>query len=121
MWSELPTDHSFSIWYGWAPMRPLPDMAFSMEANVYLATYVIYKDEADDEKYRGWVHERTAELAKYGEGVYLGDTDFTMRGDRFMSDANHRQLEAIRAVRDPDGMFCSYLASANTKLNKHQP
>ena len=49
LWGELPTEHSFSIWYGWAPTRALPDMAFSVEANVYLATYVIYTDAADDE------------------------------------------------------------------------
>ncbi|HEY5200880.1 MAG TPA: FAD-binding protein [Acidothermaceae bacterium] len=121
LWKELPTEHSFSIWYGWAPTRPLPDMAFSMEANVYLAAYVIYTDEADDARYRGWVHDRTSELARHGEGVYLGDTDFTARGDRFMSDANYRRLEVIRALRDPDGMFCSYLASADMQLNEHRP
>ena len=121
LWEELPTEHSFSIWYGWAPTRPLPDMAFSIEANVYLATYVIYKDEADDEKYRGWVHDRTSDLAQFGEGVYLGDTDFTARGDRFMSDVNYRRLEAIRATRDPDRMFCSYLARGDLRLNEHQP
>jgi len=121
VWSELPTEHSFSIWYGWAPTRPLPDMAFSMEANVYLATYVIYKDEADDAKYRSWVHDRTGELARLGAGVYLGDTDFTARGDRFMSDANYRRLEEIRAIRDPHGRFCSYLAGADVQLNQHQP
>ena len=120
LWGELPTEHSFSIWYGWAPTRPLPDMAFSMEANVYLATYVIYKDEADDAKYREWVHDRTSELAQLGEGVYLGDTDFTARGDRFMSDANYRRLEEIRASRDPNGIFCSYLAGAHVRLNEHQ-
>jgi FAD/FMN-containing dehydrogenase len=120
LWAQLPTEHSFSIWYGWAPTRPLPDMAFSVEANVYLATYVIYKDEADDARYRGWVHDRTSELAQLGEGVYLGDTDFTMRGDRFMSDANFRRLEEIRAVRDPDGTFCSYLTGADVELNEHR-
>jgi FAD/FMN-containing dehydrogenase len=119
LWKELPTEHSFSIWYGWAPTRPLPDMAFSMEANVYLATYVIYKDEADDVRYRGWVHDRTSELARLGEGVYLGDTDFTARGDRFMADSNYRQLEEIRASRDPNGLFCSYLAGPNVQLNRH--
>jgi FAD/FMN-containing dehydrogenase len=119
LWAELPTEHSFSIWYGWAPTRPLPDMAFSIEANVYLATYVIFKDAADDDKYRRWVHERTAELAVHGEGVYLGDTDFTARADRFMSEANYARLEEIRAVRDPDGMFCSYLALPGVPLNQH--
>ena len=63
LWGELDTEHSFSIWYGWAPSRTRPDMAFSVEANVYLATYAIYTDPADDERYPDWVHRRTAELA----------------------------------------------------------
>ncbi|HWI72589.1 MAG TPA: FAD-binding protein, partial [Baekduia sp.] len=28
LWGGVPTEHSFSIWYGWAPTRALPDMAF---------------------------------------------------------------------------------------------
>ena len=34
------------------PSATLPDMAFSVEGNVYVATYLIYPDAADDEKYR---------------------------------------------------------------------
>jgi FAD/FMN-containing dehydrogenase len=120
VWGNLPTEHSFSIWYGWAPERALPDMAFSVEANVYLATYVIYRDAADDERYRTWVHDRTAALAAAGgkgRGVYLGDTDFTRRADRFMSDENYARLEAIRAQRDPDGRICAYLADPAFTLN----
>jgi hypothetical protein len=61
LWSELDTEHSFSIWYGWAPPKESrPDMAFSVEANVYVATYAIYTDPADDARYSGWVHRRTA-------------------------------------------------------------
>jgi hypothetical protein len=44
LWNELETEHSFSIWYGWAPRGSRPDMAFSVEADVYVATYVIYAD-----------------------------------------------------------------------------
>ena len=80
IWRGLDTEHSFSIWYGWAPPRPLPDMAFSVEGNVYVATYLIYTDPADDESYRARVHEQTAAIARDGGvGVYLGDTDFTRR------------------------------------------
>ncbi|MCW2982887.1 MAG: linked oxidase protein [Conexibacter sp.] len=120
LWSGLPTEHSFSIWYGWAPTRTLPDMAFSIEANVYVATYVIYADDADDERYRSWVHEQTARLAAAGgagRGVYLGDTDFTRRPDRFLADENFARLEAIRAARDPDGRICSYLIADGAQLN----
>jgi FAD/FMN-containing dehydrogenase len=119
MWGELDTEHSFSIWYGWSPRRDLPDMAFSVEAEVYVATYVIYTDAADDARYSGWVHRRTAELAVHGAGVYLGDTDFTRRNDRFLSDAAYRRLAEIRAERDPSGRFAPYLTSDAEGLNVH--
>jgi FAD/FMN-containing dehydrogenase len=119
LWSELDTRHSFSIWYGWAPRRPLPDMAFSVEGNVYIATYAIYQDPADDERYRSWVHRRTAEIARDGSGVYLGDTDFTGRQDRFLSEANFRRLAAVRQRWDPEGRFAGYLTADPERLNVH--
>lgn len=118
LWADLPTEHSFSIWYGWAPTRPLPDMAFSVEANVYLATYVIYTDPADDERYAQFVHSRTAALAELGAGVYLGDTDFQCRTDRFLSERNYERLAEIRAERDPAGLFCSFLVADGGTLNQ---
>ncbi|WP_375479016.1 FAD-binding oxidoreductase [uncultured Jatrophihabitans sp.] len=118
LWRDLPTMHSFSIWYGWAPSRPLPDMAFSVEANVYLATYVIYTDPADDERHSAFVHGRTDQLAALGgAGVYLGDTDFVRRTDRFLSDENYARLQEINRRRDPGGLFCSYLVGDVTRLN----
>jgi hypothetical protein len=119
MWGELETEHSFSIWYGWAPPTRRTDMAFSVEANVYLATYVIYRDEADDERYRSWVHTRTAELAAaHGCGVYLGDTDFSRRQDRFLSDQAYARLAEIRAQRDPLGRFAGYVTADETGINR---
>ncbi|HUJ33874.1 MAG TPA: FAD-binding oxidoreductase [Solirubrobacteraceae bacterium] len=117
LWSELPTEHSFSIWYGWAPRRPLPDMAFSVEGRAYIATYAIWSDPAEDERHRSWVVEHTTRLAALGKGVYLGDTDFTRRPDRFAAPENFRRLEEIRARRDPDGRFCSYLIADGVELN----
>jgi hypothetical protein len=119
MWGELDTEHSFSIWYGWAPRRERPDMAFSVEAEVYIATYAIYTDPADDMRYSEWIHRRTAGLATHGAGVYLGDTDFTRRNDRFLSGEAYRRLEDIRAKRDPSGRFASYLTSEPEGLNVH--
>jgi hypothetical protein len=94
-------------------------MAFSVEADVYVATYAIYRDPADDAKYADWVHRRTAALAVHGAGVYLGDTDFTRRQDRFLSDGAYRRLAAIRAGRDPSGRFASYLTADPDGLNTH--
>jgi FAD/FMN-containing dehydrogenase len=118
LWSELPTEHSFSIWYGWAPARPLPDMAFSIEGRAYLATYAIWPDPADDERHSEWVLRHTRRLAAaVGKGAYLGDTDFTRRSDRFMSDSNLARLQEIRSRRDPEGLFCSYLIAEGATLN----
>jgi FAD/FMN-containing dehydrogenase len=118
LWSELPTEHSFAIWYGWSPAGPLPDMAFSIEGRAYLATYAIWSDPDDDERHRDWVVGHTRSLAAaVGKGVYLGDTDFTRRPDRFVSEANFRRLEEIRRRRDPDGLFCSYLIAEGAELN----
>ena len=67
-----------------------------------------------------WVHGRTARLAAaHGTGVYLGDTDFTRRQDRFLSDDAYRNLAAVRARRDPDGRFASYLTRDPAGLNVH--
>jgi FAD/FMN-containing dehydrogenase len=120
LWSELDTEHSFSIWYGWAPRGSRPDMAFSVEADVYVATYVIYTDPADDARYTEWVHSRTAALAAaHGAGVYLGDTDFTRRNDRFLSDDCYTRLAEVRAARDPYGRFASYVTRDPEGLNVH--
>ena len=66
-----------------------------------------------------WVHRRTADLAVHGAGVYLGDTDFTRRQDRFLSDSAYRRLGEIRAARDPAGRFASYLSCDLAGLNVH--
>jgi FAD/FMN-containing dehydrogenase len=105
LYETMPTDECFSIWYGWAPTRELGDMAFSLEHEVYLATYAIWPDAADDERMRAWVHGQTAQLAEVGEGVYVGDSDFAYRPDRYLSEANAARLERVRAARDPEGRF----------------
>ena len=123
LWSQLPTEHSFSIWYGWAPDRdrPRPEMAFSVEGRAYIATYAIWPDEHDDERHRAWVVDHTKRLAELGKGVYLGDTDFTRRPDRFLSDANFERLQELRSRHDPDGLFCSYLIAPDAELNAPAP
>jgi FAD/FMN-containing dehydrogenase len=85
-------------------------MAFSLEADVYLASYAIWTDAAEDDRHRAWVHGHHARLAeRVGRGVYIGDSDFGRRPDRFMADDHRRRLGEIRARRDPDGVFVDYL------------
>ncbi len=37
--------------------------------------------------------------------MYVGDSDFAHRPDRYLSDAHAARLEEIRAQRDPEGRF----------------
>ena len=95
-------------------------MAFSVEGNVYVATYLIYTDPADDETYRARVHKQTAAIARDGGvGVYLGDTDFTRRTDRFLSDDNFRRLAQIRAASRPGRPVRVVPGVGCRRLNRH--
>jgi hypothetical protein len=51
--------------------------------------------------------------------VYLGDTDFQRRHDRFVTGQAYRRLGEVRAAWDPDGVFCSYLTDDVRGLNRH--
>jgi FAD/FMN-containing dehydrogenase len=117
MYTTLPTERSFCIWYGWAPQRPLPDMAFSMEGNVYIAVYAMNNDATDDAEIRGWVNDRMTDLAPISKGLYLGDSDFLHRSAKFMTDKNYARVEALRSVWDPSQRFVGYLAPSGAVLN----
>ena len=121
MWSNLPTDLSWSMWYGWSPSGELPDMALSVEGTGLVSTYICYGNADDDERLADFVHGNTAELAAdFGKGAYIGDTDFTRRPDRFVSDENFQRLQEIRLAWDPDRRFCGYLIDDESKLNTHR-
>ena len=119
LFEGLPTEKAFAIWYGWNPPATRPDMAFSVEANVYVAAYVVWEDADDDERHASWLTAAMRELEPVGVGAYTGDTDFARRPERFLSEPSFARLEEIRAVRDPGGLFVGYLAlpgkAANTR------
>ncbi len=117
LFAELPTPTSFSIWYGWDPPASRPDMAFSVEGNVYLATYAAWQDARDDARCRDWVTDTYRGLEPIGKGVYTGDADFTRRPDRFLSDASFDRLQELRRQYDPDGLFVSWLIAPGGSAN----
>ena len=46
----MPPAPSHALWLNWHPPKERPDMAFSLEANRYLAAYGEWKHAADDRK-----------------------------------------------------------------------
>lgn len=122
--TDLPTAKSFSLWFDLAgmpppakPGRPLPDMALSLQTDIYFATYVVAESAAQDPACRAWVDDTMARLAPFSSGCYLGDSDFIIRPDKFMSDAAWDRFRAIRAARDPGRLFAGYLSADESTLN----
>ncbi|HEX9411869.1 MAG TPA: hypothetical protein VF916_00045, partial [Ktedonobacterales bacterium] len=113
----LPTEKSFSLWFGMAPQRQLPDMALSLQADVYFAAYVICEDETDDETCRAWLAAQMRRLEPISEGLFLADSDLATRPSKFISSHHWERLEQLRARYDPDGLFHSYLAAPGMPLN----
>jgi len=116
---DLPNATSFTLWYSMAPLRPLPDMALSLQSDVYFALYTNWLDEAEDARHRAWLAARMTDLAPVTIGQYLGDSDFGTRPMKFMSEANFERLEALRRKYDPGRMFHPYLTLAGTVLNQN--
>jgi FAD/FMN-containing dehydrogenase len=106
--TDLPTDRTFSIFFSMGPARELPDMALSLQTDVYLATYAVYDDPAQDRRARGWLNGVMAHLEPVTAGQYLGDSDLSNRPLTFLGAAQWERLRKIRADRDPDGLLHGY-------------
>ncbi len=119
LFADLPTPEAFSIWFSNAPMRPLPDMAFSLQTEAYVATYTVYDDPALDESNRSWLNKAMEYAQPVTAGQYLGDSDMTNRQLKFMAEENFARLQAIIADRDPAGRFARYLAHDPATLNRN--
>jgi FAD/FMN-containing dehydrogenase len=115
--ATLPTKESFSILFSMAPLRKLPDMALSLQSEFYFASYVIWKDAANDEASRAWLAEQMRRIEPFSAGLFLADADFTRRSAKFLSAAHWMRLEQIRTRYDPNRLFHTYLAEPGTPLN----
>ncbi|GAA4691081.1 FAD-binding oxidoreductase [Phytohabitans rumicis] len=115
--TRLPSAKAFTIWFSMAPLRTLPDMALSLQSEIYLASYVPSVEPEDDGPNRAWLAGAMADLEPVTLGQYLGDGDLARRQVRFLSDEAWDRLREIRAVRDPDGLFAGYLAGPEGARN----
>jgi FAD/FMN-containing dehydrogenase len=118
-YTTLPTEKSFTIWFSMAPLRTLPDMAFSLQSEVYLASYVVWESPEDDERCASWLEAAMADLEPVTVGQYLGDGDLSRRQVRFMSDQAWARLQQVLVERDPDGLFVGYLAGPGGPTNRN--
>lgn len=117
LFTTNPTERGFAIWMSNAPMRALPDMAFSFQTEAYVAAYTVYEDPAHFSRNRAWVDEVFAHAQPVTAGQYLGDSDMQHRQLAFMAPANFERLRGVIAERDPHGLFHPLLARDLDALN----
>jgi FAD/FMN-containing dehydrogenase len=116
----LPTAKAFSLWFDLAhlPGRPLPDMALSLQTDIYFATYVVSEPGTDTGPLRAWTGDVMRRLEPFSPGCYLGDSDLRERPARFMSDDAWRRFRDIRAAWDPDRVFGGFPCDDEAVLNQ---
>jgi FAD/FMN-containing dehydrogenase len=105
----LPPEPSHCMWMNWGPSPPRPDMAYSVEDDIYIALYASWTDAGDDAAYAGWPGERMRGMEQLATGIQLADENLGARPARFVSDDNLRRLDELRGKYDPDGRFHSWM------------
>ncbi len=105
----LPPEPSHAMWMNWGPSPERPDMAYSVEDDVYIALYASWRDPADDERHAAWPAARMREMEHLATGIQLADENLGVRPARFVSDEHRRRLDEIRARYDPAGRFHSWM------------
>jgi FAD/FMN-containing dehydrogenase len=105
----IPDHPSHFLWLNWGPSPTRPDMAYSIEDEVYLALYGAWKDPADDAKYGDWAKSNMAAMSHLATGIQLADENLGQRPARFASDEAMVKLDRVRAEYDPDGLFNSWM------------
>lgn len=104
----MPPAPSHALWLNWYPPKDRPDMAFSLEANRYLAVYGEWRKAEDDARYGNWATERMQAMQQHSVGIQLADENLGKRPAKFMKDDNLRRLDALREKYDPQGRFHSW-------------
>ena len=88
-----------------------PDMAFSLEDEVYLALYGGWTDPADDDRYASWAVSHMRAMEPLASGIQLADENLGERPARFATDGTLARLAAARSRYDPDGRFHSWMGA----------
>jgi len=105
----LPPAPSHMLWMNWAPPPERPDMAYSMEDNIYLALYSVWQHAHDDPQFVQWPVARMREMEYWATGCQLADENLGQRPARFVSDPHLARLDQVRAAYDPENRFHSWM------------
>lgn len=93
-------------------LKQRDDSCLSSIANHYVGTFIIWQDEADDERNFAWLEEAIPVMEKYGKGHYINEVEARRHPEHIrecFSAENWQRLADVRRQYDPDGVFHTYL------------
>ncbi|CAL5873000.1 uncharacterized protein PFLUO_LOCUS7269 [Penicillium psychrofluorescens] len=99
--------HLYTMW--WLPNKERPEMAFSMEARLYIALYAISVDPKDDQPNGKYVVDSMVPMNEYKKGIQLADENLPAAPGMFMKMRNFSKLENLRHKHDREGRFYGYI------------
>jgi FAD/FMN-containing dehydrogenase len=106
----MPPEPSHCLWMNWSPPAQRPDMAFSIEDDIYIATYGGWQSPAHDEDYGSWATDHMKRLEPVATGIQLADENLGQRPARFLSETHMQRFDRIRDHYDPDHRFAGWLS-----------
>ncbi|QZT57190.1 FAD-binding oxidoreductase [Mycolicibacterium austroafricanum] len=108
----MPPHPAHFLWLNWGPSPQRQDMAYSMEDEIYLALYGVWRDAADDEKYGDWARSNMAAMEPLQTGIQLADENLGRRPAPFATPEAMARLDRVRTEYDPQGRFHSWMGRA---------
>jgi hypothetical protein len=93
------------LWLNWYPPKQRPDMAFSMEDNIYIALYSAWQARHETPTLERWATDCIGKMAHLATGIQLADENLNHRTAKFVADDHLRQLQTIRQKRDKSSLF----------------
>ncbi|MBT8114019.1 MAG: FAD-binding oxidoreductase [Arenicella sp.] len=106
---SMPPAPSHSLWLNLYPPQSRPDMAYSLEADRYLAVYGEWKRAVDDAKYENWATGCMETMQQHSVGIQLADENLGKRPAPFMAAENLEKLDSLREKHDPTGLFHAWM------------
>ncbi|CAI7581337.1 unnamed protein product [Penicillium glandicola] len=103
MFREFPRDRSMVYWEPLYPTsrRKLPDMAFSLQADQYLALYAIFEDSQQDEEQGTRIQGFIQEIKPYVLGTFAADGVPEVRKTQYWSAEVIERLYSVCQKWDP--------------------
>jgi FAD/FMN-containing dehydrogenase len=105
LFSSFPTPKSYAFIHWWGPVERLPDMAYSVHADVYISSNAVYYDPSDDARCQAWAVDAMKKFDGISAGAQMNDENTEYHMARYLSPEATRRLDAMRKKYDPQGRF----------------